>query len=125
MSYETRLATTPNPITASTAQSARPKLHSIISAGSPLIADTEHRIDIKSAVEQLSIEFVSIQEELTPRLQRRTRDFAEPVRIVNGDLLINEDAMIMGVPYDISWDGEHLQILRTLDGRLEIVAVVD
>ena len=58
------------------------------------------------------------------KLRDRARDFAEPVRVIDGTLRINEAGMIPEVPYDVVWNDEQYQVFKTLDSKVRIFEVM-
>lgn len=102
---------------------SRPLLHSRIGASSPIGRETV--LDVASEARRLEGEFAALKNEAGARLRERLKGIAEPVRVVEGRLLVNEDNMIPGLPYEVVWDEERYRVLKTTQGRLNIVEVVE
>lgn len=108
---------------ATTSRPLLPLLHSRIGASAPIGKETV--LDVASEARRLEGEFATLKDEVGARLRERLKGIAEPVRVVEGKLLVNEDNMISGLPYEVVWNEEHYRVLKTAQGHLNIVEVAD
>ena len=104
-------------------QASHPILHFRVVAGSAIGRETVR--DVAAETERLEREFAGIRSDVSSKLHERARDMAEPVRVANGSLLINEDTMLPELRYEIEWNGEHYRVFKTSEGVVNIVEVVN